>query len=116
MGDGSGTGTGGTINFLTLEEQDTPIKLDIWMGTWNGTVFHSTSNWKEMRTLQQTLQNEANLGGTRVNHRRLVYCTDNSVMCDIFRRGVSKSDNLQKLFLEVKLSELQLKYQLILIF
>ncbi len=45
-GDGSRTGTGGIINFLTLEEQDTPIILDIWMGPWNGTVFHSTSNWK----------------------------------------------------------------------
>ena len=114
-GDGSGTGTGGTINFLNLEGQDEPIKLDIWMGTWNGTVVHSTSNWKEMCTLRQTLQNESNLGGIRVKHRRLLYCTDNSVMCDIFRRGVSKSDTLQKLFLEVKLLELQLDCHLLLI-
>ena len=56
-----------TINFITLNEQENPIKLDIWMGTWNGTVFHSTSNWKEMHTLQQTLQNEANLGGLGSN-------------------------------------------------
>ena len=104
--DSSDMGIRDTINFITLNEQDNPIKLDIWMGTWNGTVFHSTSNWKEMHTLQQTLQNEANLGGTRVKHRHLIYCTDNSVMCDIFRKGVSKSDTLQKLFLEVKLLEL----------
>ena len=114
-GDGSGTGTGGTINFLTLEERENPITLDIWMGTWNGTVVHSTSNWKEMCTLRQTLQNEAKLGGARVRHRRLIYCTDNSVMCDIFRKGVSKSDTLQRLFLEVKLLELQLECHLLLI-
>ena len=113
--DGSGTGTGGTINFLNLEGQDEPIKLDIWMGTWNSTVVHSTSNWKEMCTLRQTLQNESNLWGIRVRHCRFIYSTDNSVMCDISRRGVSKSDPLQKLFLEVKLLELQLDCQLLII-
>ena len=61
------------------------------------------------------LANWANVGGTRVKHRRLVYCIDNSVMCDIFRKGVSKSDTLQKLFLEIKLLELKLKCQLLLI-
>ena len=114
-GDGSGTGTGGTINFLTIQDQDEHIKLDVWMGTWNGTMVQSTSNWKEMRTLLQTLQNEAIKGGTRVKHRRLIYCTDNMVMCDVFRRGVSKSNTLQKLFLEIKLLELQLECHLLLI-
>ena len=37
------------------------------------------------------------------------------MMCDVFRRVFSKSDTLQKLFLEVKLLELQLQYHLLLI-
>ena len=114
-GDGSGTGTGGTINFLDLNKHNEPIRLDVWMGTWSGTVVQSTSNWKEMCTLKQTLQNEMNNGQKRVQHRRLIYCTDNMVMCDIFRKGVSKSDSLQKLFLEVKLLEIQLECHLLLI-
>ena len=32
-GDGSGTGTGGTINFLTIQDQEEHIKLDVWMET-----------------------------------------------------------------------------------
>ena len=114
-GDGSGTGTGRTINFLTIKDEEEHIKLDVWMGTWNGTVVQSTSNWKEMRTLLQTLRNEFTQGGTRVKHRRLIYCTDNMVMCDVFRRGVSKSHTLQTLFLEIKLLELQLECHLLLI-
>ena len=50
-----------------------------------------------------------------MKHRRLIYCTDNVVMCDVFRRGVSKSHTLQKLFLEIKLLELQLECHLLLI-
>jgi hypothetical protein len=37
-GDGSGTGTGGTI-----ETQDVPF-LETWMGTWNPQVHHFSSN------------------------------------------------------------------------
>ena len=114
-GDGSGTGAGGTINFLTMGSKDTNIDLDIWMGTWDTAGISATSNWKEMCTLKQTLENERKRGGDRVRHRRLIYCTDNMVMCDIFRRGTSKSDSLQKLFLDTKLLELELQCHLLLI-
>ena len=32
-GDGNGTGTGGTINFLTIKDEEEHINLDVWMGT-----------------------------------------------------------------------------------
>ena len=114
-GDGSGTGTGGTINFLSLNSDHDNTELDIWMGTWDGTVVTASSNWKEMCTLKQTLENEKMRGGERVRNRRLLYCTDNLVTCDIFRKGTSKSTALQKLFLDIKLLELELGCHLFLI-
>ena len=56
--DESGTGTSGTIHFLTMRSQDTNIDLNIWMCTCDGTVVLATSNWKEICTLKQTLENE----------------------------------------------------------
>ena len=114
-GDGSDTGTGGTINFISQNNQDDNFSLNVWMGTWDGTVVSASSNWKEMCTLKQTLENERIRGGDCVRHRRLLYCTDNMVMCDIFRKGNSKSTTLQKLFLEVKLLEVILQCHLFLI-
>jgi hypothetical protein len=49
-GDGSGTGTGGTI-----ETKNVPT-LETWMGTWNPRVHHFSSNWKELRTLLWTME------------------------------------------------------------
>lgn len=114
-GDGSGTGSGGTINFISQNNRDSNINLNVWMGTWDDTVVSASSNWKEMCTLKQTLENERIRGGNRVRHRKLLYCTDNMVMCDIFRKGNSKSPTLQRLFLEVKLLEVILQCHLLLI-
>ena len=114
-GDGSGTGLGGTITFIPLVSTQDPTTLNVWMGTWDTTIAPATSNWKEMCTLKQTLLNEKCLNGSRVRHRRLIYCTDNMVMSDIFRRGISKSDSLQKLFLDIKLLEIELKCHLLVI-
>ena len=62
-----------------------------------------------MRTLLQTLQNEKSKGGIRVRNRRLLYFTDNMVTYDVFRRGSSKSTPLWKLFLQIKLLEIELE-------
>ena len=83
-GDGSGTGLGGTINFVPLVDTQDHRTLHVWMGTWDKTLTPATSNWKEMCTLKQTLINEKNQSNNQVRHCHLKYCTDNMVMSDIF--------------------------------
>jgi hypothetical protein len=48
FGNGSGTGTGGTVQYREIEP------FDMWMDVWSPRVYHFTSNWKEMRTLLTT--------------------------------------------------------------
>ena len=56
FGDGSGTGTGGTLETVTGE---TTTPLDMWMGVWDRQVYHFSSNWKELCTIRLALQQEA---------------------------------------------------------
>ena len=107
-GDGSGTGAGGTFNLTSPHVISTTINLDVWKGVWSPHVATFSSNWKEMRTLLQTLQNEKSKGGVRVRNRRLLYFADNMVIYDVFCRGSSKSTPLWKLFLQIKLLEIEL--------
>ena len=93
-GDGSGTGAGGTFNTLSPPIISEVVTLDVWKGVWSPHVGTFTSNWKEMRTLLQSLHNEKALGGARIQNRRLLYFTDNMVTYDVFRRGSSKSTPL----------------------
>jgi hypothetical protein len=32
--------------------------MEDWMGSWNGTVHSFTSNWRELRTVVETLKRE----------------------------------------------------------
>jgi hypothetical protein len=48
-GDGSGSGTGGTVQILT--HTGVCPRMEAWMGTWCPLVHSFTSNWKELRTL-----------------------------------------------------------------
>eukprot|EP00957_Ditylum_brightwellii_P030286 2293739-Ditylum_brightwellii.AAC.1 len=48
-GDGSGTGTGGTLEIPGVE-------ATMWMGQWAPLTRNKTSNWKELKTLLLTLQ------------------------------------------------------------
>jgi hypothetical protein len=61
FGDGSGTGTGGTVVY---KEED---PMEMWMGAWSPRVYQFSSNWKEHRTLLATLER------ARDNHRAEVY-------------------------------------------
>ena len=114
-GDGSGTGFGGSFNMASSQPSCTDPSLEIWMDTWTPQVAGFSSNWKEMRTLLRTLENELASGSKRVYHRILVYFADNMVTYDIFRRGSSKSTPLWILLLHIKLLELKLKCHLIVI-
>jgi len=107
-GDGSGTGAGGTFNLASSHVVTDVTTLDIWKGIWSLPVLNFSSNWKEMRTLLATLENEKKNGLGRVSNRRLLYLTDNMVLYDVFRRGTSKSTPLWMLFLRIKLLEVEL--------
>ena len=104
FGDGSGTGTGGTI----LLPED---RLRSWMGQWSPYIFKSTSNWKELKTLLLTLQlmvrdREAVWGST------LFYFTDNSVTYYIAASGSSSSPGLHALIEQIRHYEMLLECRL----
>ena len=103
-GDGSGTGTGGTIRRC-----DCGPDRQMWMGQWLPSSAGRTSNWKELKTVELTLRrllaspDAANLRGA------VVFCfTDNSVTCNVISKGSSKCPALHALVCEIKLLELRL--------
>jgi hypothetical protein len=105
FGDGSGTGTGGTIQI-----KDSPLQL--WMGTWSPSSFLRTSNWKELKTLLLTLQALAANNSEAVRGATLFYFTDNSGTYWISQKGASRSPGLHRLIRLIKLLELELNVEL----
>jgi hypothetical protein len=56
-GDGSGSGSGSTFEWVDSGKGALP-NMEAWMGAWNGTVHSFTSNWRELRTVLETLKRE----------------------------------------------------------
>ena len=103
-GDGSGTGTGGTIRRFDCETQ-----RQMWMGQWLPAIVHHTSNWRELRTLHLTLQHlHAAPDADRLRETVVFYFTDNSTTYFIVNKGSSKFAPLQTLVYEIKILEVQL--------
>jgi hypothetical protein len=108
-GDGSGTGTGGTLERITIGQTDPLPDMETWMGVWSPQVFHFDSNWKELRTLLWILQGcycpeDCHIyWGTT-----LFYFTDNMVTYYVVQGGSSSSPELHKLVREIKLLEIKL--------
>ncbi len=101
FGDGSGTGTGGTLDLPELP-------LQMWMGQWAPFIMRCSSNWKELKTLHVTLQQAAASYATSVRGTTLFYFTDNSGTYWIGNKGSSRVSALHKLIQEIKLLELTL--------
>jgi hypothetical protein len=109
FGDGSGSGTGGTIQVVGRDGACPP--LEAWMGTWRSHTHSFTSNWRELRTLVLTLERE--IGGRgRLIDSTLFYFTDNLVTYYIVSGGSSKSPELQRLLRRLKYLELLLGIRL----
>jgi hypothetical protein len=109
FGDGSGSGTGGTVQILGTTGV-CPV-MEAWMGTWRPKVHSFSSNWKELRTLVHTLERE--LGGEgRLHNATLFYFTDNMVTYYIVSGGSSSSPELQRLIRRIKYLELVLGIRL----
>jgi hypothetical protein len=118
-GDGSGTGSGGTVEFerLHLGAGYTP-DIEAWMGTWDGRATSTkdprSSNWKELRTLVEVLRREST-EISRFRLRRLLYFTDNMVTYHIARKCASSSPGLHDLIRELKILELQHSCQVLVV-
>lgn len=100
-GDGSGTGTGGTILL-----PDRPLNL--WMGQWTPAVHHHSSNWKELKTLLLTLQQLATLPREALEGVTVFYFTDNSVTYYVTSSGSSTSPGLHGLVEQIQLLAISL--------
>jgi hypothetical protein len=102
-GDGSGTGSGGSVDFLRWDF----VKLgpsEDWMGSWEGPPGES-SNWRELRTLIEVLHKE-DIATSWYRGKRVLYFTNNMVPYDIVRRRSSKNPALHALVRELKLLDL----------
>jgi hypothetical protein len=100
-GDGSGTGTGGTLGL-----PDQPLRM--WMGQWSPVVYSYSSNWKELKTLLLTLRHLKATDRAAVYGTTVFYFTDNSTTYWIAASGSSPSPGLHALIEEIRLLELEL--------
>jgi hypothetical protein len=100
-GDGSGTGTGGTLGI-----PDQPLQM--WQGQWHPVVFGFSSNWKEMATLLLTMRQLRTLAKRQIEGTTIFYFTDNSTVYWVSQGGSSPSPRLHEAIEEIKLIELEL--------
>ena len=100
-GDGSGTGTGGTLGL-----PNRPLRM--WMGQWSPCLFSFTSNYKELATLLLTMEHIERDHAEEVTGTTLFYFTDNSVTYYIAAKGSSGYPQLHSLIEKIRLIELRL--------
>jgi hypothetical protein len=105
-GDGSGTGTGGTLGIPSQP-------LEMWMGQWSPIVYSFSSNWKEAKTLHLSMLRIEATYKEAARGTTLFYFTDNYVTYCIMASGSSTSPALHQLVEEIKLIELRLGCTLI---
>jgi hypothetical protein len=105
-GDGSGSGSGGTFEWVDSEKGVLP-RTEAWMGAWNGDIHSFTSNWRELRTVEEILKREEVLFN-KLRGRMIFYFTDNEVTYNIFKKGSSKTLSLHILVQQLKALKLAL--------
>jgi hypothetical protein len=80
----------------------------MWKGKWSPLVYHFSSNWKELQTLNLTLQRIEEENPAAVHGMTVFYFTDNSTTYWIAASGSSKSAGLHALIKEIRTRELRL--------
>jgi len=105
-GDGSGTGTGGTLGI-----PDAP--LEMWMRQWSPCIFSYSSNWKELKTLHLTMLRMQDQYLLEARGTTIFYFTDNFVTYCIVSSGASSSPELHFLIEQIRLLELDLNCTLV---
>jgi hypothetical protein len=103
FGDGSGTGTGGTVIYPD------GVDLEMWIGVWSPRVFHFSSNWKEARTCMTTLERvKASVDKFDFSGITFFYFTDNSTTYYTVTSGSSRSHGIHQLVRQIKQLEIEL--------
>jgi hypothetical protein len=102
FGDGSGTGTGGTVKYTEGE------LFEMWMGVWSPKVYHFSSNWKELQTLKATLERARRQHPKDVTGVTFFYFTVNSTTYFICTSGPSTSPALHEMVEEIKRIKIEL--------
>jgi hypothetical protein len=100
FGDGLGTGTGGSV-WYRME-----CPLERWKANWSASVYHRSSNWKEMRTLDLTLERAQRFNPEAVANTTFFYFADNLVSYFAVTAGASKSPRLQAMVESARLDSL----------
>ena len=101
-GDGSGTGTGGTISV----PGSSPL---MWSAVWNAVVYRFTSNIKELSTLLLSLRNLRDYEDLNtIWNSTVFYFTDNSVTYHIAASGSSSKPSFHNLISSIRLIEIEL--------
>jgi hypothetical protein len=105
-GDGSGTGTGGTYQLPNRFVEERPLKM--WKGKWSPIVYKFSSNWKELQTLNLTLQRLEEDDPESIKGTTVFYFTDNSTTYWIGASGSSRNPVLHALIEEIRTREIRL--------
>jgi hypothetical protein len=103
FGDGSGTGTGGTIRYH--DDAD----FEMWMGVWSPRVYRFSSNWKEACTLYATLQRARDQHQHDLRGVTFFYFTDNMTTYYTVSSGSSTSPGIHSLVDDIKKLEIELE-------
>jgi hypothetical protein len=105
-GSGSGSGSGGTFEWVESGKGSLP-KMESWVVACNRTVHSFTSNFRDLRTVVETLKREE-VVFNKLRGSMVFYFTDNEVTCNIWKKGSSKNLPLHLLVQQLKALELAL--------
>jgi hypothetical protein len=105
-GDGSGTGTGGTYQLPNRFVEERPLKM--WKGKWSPIVYKFSSSWKELQTLNLTLQRLEEDDPDAIKGTTVFYFMDNSTTYWISASGSSKNPAPHALIEEIRTREIRL--------
>jgi hypothetical protein len=101
---GLGSGSGGTFEWVD-SVNGSLSKMEAWMGAWDGTVHSFTSNWRELRTVVETLMREE-VVFNKLRGKMVFYFTDNELSFNICKKGSSETLSLHLLVQHLKALEL----------
>jgi hypothetical protein len=102
FGDGSGTGTGGTVQY----NMDEPMQM--WKAVWTCEARANTSNWKEAETCRLTLERAKAEGRKEVRGCTFFYFTDNTTSYFAITKGASRIHSLHVIVTAIKELEAEL--------
>jgi hypothetical protein len=109
LGDGSGTGTGNTLEQVEIGKHDSIPKIETWMEAWAPQVFHFDSNWKELWTILWTLKHCYHRPDRHIYHSTTLFYFTDMVSYYVVQNGSSSSPELHnKLTREIKTYEVKL--------